>query len=416
MIASSPENMPPAEPGVNRRLHSLDGLRGLAALVVLVCHAFLMKPELAMAYLGPASIEKGTVWWWAAFSPLHLFWAGTEAVYLFFVLSGFVLALPFVRRTDRGWLGYYPKRLLRLYVPVWGAFALSMMWLTAFPRNFPAGASGWLAAHPAELTGAQMRADLLLFPYPGFSNSALWSLRYEVAFSLLLPLYVMLGIKYPKLNLLKAVLLVAIPVYFSHTQPSFVYFLPMFGLGVLMAVEHQRLSRLGARISGHRLGRYLWALLAAAGLLLLNSYWTALALSTDPARLVPLVRTALVLMLTGICLLLFAAINCGERSWLSRGPARWLGSRSFSLYLVHEPIVVSTPLILGAGAGFGVRFAFAAAVSLAVAEALHRLIERPSQLAGRWVERRLQRRPGGGGPATGTPAGTASVPRVPSGV
>lgn len=389
MIGPPPsQTMPAPDPAVNQRLHALDGLRGIAALVVVICHSFLLKTELALAYLNPAAIERGTVWWWAAFSPLHVVWAGTEAVYLFFILSGYVLTLPFVRGTDRGWIGYFPKRLIRLYIPVWGAFALAVMWMNVLPRRFAEGTNGWLQAHQPELTSSMVRSDVLLFPYPGFSNSALWTLRYEVIFSLLLPIYVLVGMRFPKLNLLKAVVLMGAIVYFSEFQSSFRFYLPMFGLGVLMAVEHERLTKLGGAIRGLRCSGWVWAGLSIAALLMLNSYWTVRGLNTDVETLAFQLRTALVLMMLGACLLIFVAVQCSG-SWLSSGPARWLGTRSFSLYLVHEPIVVSTAVFLGAGFSAALGIAIAIPTSLVIAELFHRVVERPSQRLGKAVDRKL---------------------------
>jgi peptidoglycan/LPS O-acetylase OafA/YrhL len=412
------QTMPAPDPAVNQRLHALDGLRGIAALVVLICHSFLLKTELALAYLNPAAIESGTIWWWAAFSPLHVLWAGTEAVYLFFILSGYVLTLPFARGTDRGWIGYFPKRLIRLYVPVWGAFALAVMWINVLPRRFAEGTNGWLQAHQPELTGSMVRSDLLLFPYPGFSNSALWTLRYEVMFSMLLPIYVLVGIRFPKLNLLKAVGLMGAIVYFSEFQSSFRFYLPMFGLGVLMAVEHERLAKLGAAIHNLRYSKWVWAGLSIAALLMLNSYWTVRGLNRDINTLAFQLRTALVLMMLGGCLLIFVAVQCSERSWLATRPARWLGTRSFSLYLVHEPIVVSTAVLLGAGYNPALAMAVAVSVSLVIAELFHRVIERPSQRLGKAVERKIGSRRRQPEPAKRVPPPPEPVVagRAPSGV
>ncbi|WP_368259248.1 acyltransferase family protein, partial [Blautia wexlerae] len=73
------------------RLRSLDGLRGLAAVIVLVHHALLVIPALAAPYYGQ-TVQPGLPWL-LVHTPLHLLWAGTEAVYLFFILSGLVLTL-----------------------------------------------------------------------------------------------------------------------------------------------------------------------------------------------------------------------------------------------------------------------------------------------------------------------------------
>lgn len=342
------------------------------------------------AFADPTVIPKGTLSWWATFSPLHVAWGGGEAVYLFFVLSGFVLTLPFVREKKGSWVGYYPKRALRIYLPVWGAFVLSFLGMTAIPRIFPAGASIWLTGHPAALTSSQIRGDLFLWPPPLGSNPVLWSLTFEVIFSVLLPLYVIAGSRFRKLNLIKFVALLGAIAYFSPLGTTPKFCLPMFGLGVLMAVERERLARWGYRIRGLRFSGAMWFLLTVVAIGLINSYWTVRGLTTDLVSLATLIPLSRALSLLGACLAIFLAIEGAWRGWLESRHMQWLGKRSFSLYLVHNPIVVSTALLLGGTPSVLTTLAITVPVSLLVAEGLYRTVERPSQLLGRTVERGIE--------------------------
>src|SRR4029077_1970080 len=71
----------------SERLTSLDGLRGLAAIVVMIHHIVLAAvPVLAAVYVAGAH---GALPAWAdvlVHSPLHLLWAGEEFVLVFFAL------------------------------------------------------------------------------------------------------------------------------------------------------------------------------------------------------------------------------------------------------------------------------------------------------------------------------------------
>jgi peptidoglycan/LPS O-acetylase OafA/YrhL len=72
------------------RIGALDGLRAVAAGVVLVHHALLTDPAPATAYTRPEAGDSG--WRWVLLhSPLQVVWGGTQAVFVFFVLSGYVL-------------------------------------------------------------------------------------------------------------------------------------------------------------------------------------------------------------------------------------------------------------------------------------------------------------------------------------
>ena len=123
--------------------------------------------------------------WWVIFSPVHLIWDGTEAVFVFFVLSGYVLTLPMVgrRRDLAGWLAYYPQRLLRLYLPVFASVVLAVLSYVVVRRHVVTDATSWLSAHAGALTPAGVVHDLTLVRGTTWVNSALWSLKWEVVFS-----------------------------------------------------------------------------------------------------------------------------------------------------------------------------------------------------------------------------------------
>ena len=94
-------------PGHEKRVLSLDGLRGLAALIVFLYHVDIMVKPFGAG--GPSLFP------------------GTASVMVFFILSGIVLSLvPFKHMGNGGydWLGYYPRRVVRLCVPLFAAIAL----------------------------------------------------------------------------------------------------------------------------------------------------------------------------------------------------------------------------------------------------------------------------------------------------
>jgi peptidoglycan/LPS O-acetylase OafA/YrhL len=76
---------------------------------------------------------------------------------------------------------------------------------------------------------------------------------------------------------------------------------------------------------------------------------------------------------------------------------QWAGTRSFSLYLVHEPIVVATAFVLGGTMSVALLAAVAIPMGLLGSELFFRVAERPmhrwSRALGLWVEARLSPRP-----------------------
>ncbi len=379
-------------PASTQRLTSLDGLRGLAALVVLFHHVLLASvPVLAAAHLTGATTLPG---WAAALvnTPLHLLWAGQEWVLVFFALSGFVLTVPAVRGKAFSAARYYPHRLLRLYGPVWAAIAFAVALRMLVPHDPVPGASWWLAAHQEPISAWELEHDgTLVFGTGGFAaTSVLWSLRWEVLFSLFLPAFVLLASRTrrtPWMVAAGALLVIAVG---GGDAP---HYMPAFLLGSVMAFQVERLHALGRRLEAPGARR----VLAKAGLvaffvLAMTSTWW---LRPGPGVAEGLVRA---LVAAGACVAVALPFALRPvRSFLDSPVMQWLGSRSFSLYLVHEPIVVAAAFALGASAGVAPVAAVAVPLALVAAEVFFRVAERPihhlSRALGIAVERRLGARP-----------------------
>lgn len=367
-----------------RRIESLDGLRGVAALIVLVHHALLLIPVLAAPYYLPSGVDSPGSWeWLMVHTPLHLLWDGIGPVYIFFVLSGLVLALPVLRAQQFDWKAYYPQRLIRLYLPIWGAVALAIATMFAVPRNGDMN-NEWLAHH-IELSWKAIFQDLTLLRGAGQVASPLWSLEWEVLFSLLLPLYVWLALKLPKLNLLKAVSLICMTCIGAAIGLKILHYLPMFMVGVVMAVEWKRLEVLASRITVRRRANYVWAMVIFAATLLMSFPWILMLTPVSEVAL----DASKGLVLVGATLVVFLAWHwTPAKQFLCWKPVQWLGTISFSLYLVHEPVVIAMAYLLGSDMLLAAVPA-SIVVSLVVASLFFRMVERPSHLLAKNVHRRL---------------------------
>jgi len=314
------------------RLATLDGLRGIAALVVVAHHALLLVPGLAQQFGGAGSLPGQP--WWLGQTPLHLLWAGSEAVAVFFVLSGYVLALPFVdgRRSVssvKTWVGYYPQRMTRLYLPVVAAALLTAALVHLFPRNGQRQLSWWYSLHDTEVSVDSVVRLALLLPGSTWLNSPFWSLRWEVLFSFLLPLYLVVltaARRWPWVSAAAVALVVAIgSVTYGLTGDALQY------LGTFAA---------GALLAQHRAAVGIWA--AARG----RAFWGVTALSAVAAFqltwLWPHVGVTQLGTVAGAVLIVLLFLGCGTAQRIgSNRAALWLGRISFSLYLIHEPIMMS---------------------------------------------------------------------------
>lgn len=351
------------------RLKSLDGLRGAAAVIVLIHHALLTFPSLAGAYYEGRSSDGFT--WALTYTPLHLFWAGTEAVYLFFVLSGVVLVLP-VTQSGRSfsWLQYYPRRLLRLYIPVIAAVAFGAALTLLSPRFQADGLGDWVNARPPSYTIEGAARDLTLVFGPSRVISPLWSLQWEVLFSLLLPAFVIFAVSLRRYWPIKTIAVLAAILAGATLDAPALFFLPIFAIGALVAVQWQAIAASSARMARKA---WAWPLTLTLATLLVTSHWLIGGLSGQtPPKFVEL------LPVLGVAIYVIAAMTYEPaRKLLETRVLAWTGRISFALYLVHEPLIIAArlltyPLSPWLGLGISVPIAFVAASLFA------RYIEQPS--------------------------------------
>jgi peptidoglycan/LPS O-acetylase OafA/YrhL len=361
------------------RYRSLDGLRGLAALVVVVHHCLLVSPVLAASYRGsaPSGWSVATV---LTRTPVHVLWDGTGAVLVFFVLSGFVLTLAFTgsaKPGERRWANYYARRIPRLYVPVWAALALAIGIVAIVPRVATANQSWWVNAHASSVTASSVAKDGSLMWNASLLDSPLWSLRWELAFSLLLPLYVFAAVRWRRLSAPKVVAALVLIGVGSWSGHASLLYLPVFLLGSIVAAERERLARFTSRR-----GVVFWWAVAVVAVALLS---VETMVTGVPEWLTRPLRSA------AAALIVVTFLGC-RRVARAAGDRRvqWLGLISFSLYLVHEPLAVSIAQLLPGDAPAVLLLTIP--LSLLLASAFYRLVERPALRLSRWMGR-LEARP-----------------------
>jgi peptidoglycan/LPS O-acetylase OafA/YrhL len=362
------------------RDRALDGLRGVAALVVVTGHVLVSSvPLLANGILTVDTTDVSAPYWLLLYTPLHAFWAGAEAVVVFFVLSGYVLTLPVARGGVFRPASYYPHRLLRLYVPVWGALVFAAVAHFAVEGS-GGGGTWWLDAHTRGLGLEQVKESFFLLHGAGDYSllAVLWSLHWEVVFSLLLPLFLLFGWATRRFVWVAAAAVLAILCF--RGLHEWARYLPAFALGALMAFQHSRFSSLRGRLAVSGAGVVELVLFACAVVGLTAGWWlrvgdhALVGHSADlDAQLAPL------LVAVGACAALgLALVGPSARRVLETRPLQWAGTRSYSLYLVHEPVLVAIAFALGGAPSLPLLALVAVPLALLVTEAFHRAIERPS--------------------------------------
>ena len=377
------EQLPAATPAPEvadappRRLAGLDGVRGLAALFVVVNHVFLR------AFPG-YPVDKAP--FWAAW-----FIYGRFAVVVFIVLSGFSLALSPARHGWRldGVSRFARRRAWRILPPYWAAlvFSLAVAWLLVRPpgQGVPGSSS--------VLVNGLLVQNLVAAPSP---NRAFWSIAVEAQLYVLFPLLLLMVRRRGAILMVAAVTLVVAMVgivgpHVSHLDVFVIQSAPelaaLFAVGILAA------GIVGA--SGRRRSwPWAWLALAAAAPVLVTIWWQGSVWTLDHLFWVDLTLGPAV-----ACLL--AALATGRPAPLLRlldaPPMRNLGLSSYSLYLTHGPIVVVVYELVVAGRvrqgtpAFLVTLALVLPMTILFARAFAAVFETPFRRHRSWAS--LRRRP-----------------------
>ncbi|HZK89595.1 MAG TPA: acyltransferase [Stellaceae bacterium] len=367
------------------RLAVINGLRGMAITLVIFFHLLLgTLPQhgLSVEIFGAA----------VSLSPLLT--NGWTGVNLFFILSGFVLFLPYAADAGRmselsERMRFYRRRFLRL-APLF-FIASVVAWLLTAARHGNARVEDLLSVLSLEFTLDPHRFS------PPF-NPALWSIGVECVFSALFPLLVIAARRVGMARLVAGILVLALAARLIgiHRFPAlqgatlnsdaFVCRLDEFVLGMMLARLYVE-GRLPARA-----GR--WAL---AGVALIALAWIGFDLVLR-GRLPPLMRAGLNDVLdAGLCALVYAALKPGTRlaAALSWSPLQRLGIMCYSLYVWHWPLLqlIAPNRAAMTPAALALAVPLFLAATIAVAALSYRLIEFPAGRYGLWRFPAVRRRP-----------------------
>jgi peptidoglycan/LPS O-acetylase OafA/YrhL len=283
------------------RVSSLDGLRGIAAIAIMMFHFnIFFLPQAGLSRIIPA-VGRAYL-----------------AVDLFFLLSGFVMAHVYGRamaaNIRANWLEFAKARFVRIY-PLFVLTTLTMVIVVAVDRT----ALGFLG-----LSGISLAAQALLLQNWGSGmnwNYPSWSLSTEACCYLffIFSAGLLLTGRHPRITAICCGAILAVlsianhgSLNFYHGVPGLLRALSEFSLGALLFRAHSS----GAGFPRNWLAP-LVAIAACFGVLLLEDFLIVMALG---------------------CFLFFCVGATGVAvRLLNSRPAVALGNWSYSIYLWHAP-------------------------------------------------------------------------------
>ena len=377
-----------------QRIPELDAIRGLAALVVVLFHCWKTLPWPEYGPYGAPPLDASGLMpyeWLFRYTPLRIVTAGTASVGVFFILSGLVLALPMVRGRVDGYGSFLLKRFFRLYPPFAAAIALSCVLCAALDPGAVAGLSGWFNHSWDEpLRPGLVAAHLLMLgpdPYLHLDN-VMWSLVHEVRISLLFPLLVLAVMRRPAPMLAAAALVLGVVSYsgvFLWMRHQLDVVGPWWPLATLLDTARYLLYFVAGILLALRLNGLVEAL-RRSGPALRGLAW-CLGLGLLLTRFGPFGDAAWAL---GAALLILLCLGSARaRALLRAAPLQWLGKVSYSLYLVHLPLLLALMHMFADSPRRLYALAALPPLALLAAGLFYRCVEAPSQRLGR----RLLQRP-----------------------
>ncbi|MDQ1182808.1 peptidoglycan/LPS O-acetylase OafA/YrhL [Rhodococcus sp. SORGH_AS 301] len=400
------------DPRIGGFVPALEGMRGLAAVGVLLTHVAFQTGSTGTPLVGPL------------LGRLDL------AVAVFFALSGFLLWRPHAAAAR----GSRPRPSVRTYLVHRAARILPAYWLVVVVvLALLPGAGGGVRVWIANLTLVQVFVPLTLTQ----GMTQMWSLSVEVAFYLLLPFIgvAMAALRGPRARLRTPVLIgvsalslgwtflpisTADGVNIENWLPGY---LAWFAAGMVVAeaaadlpAQSRPVSDLPAVPLVVRIASRRWLLtgIAAAAFAASSTPIAGAQDLTTPAAWQFAVKVALGAVVA-FCLIAPLAVGTGVRTrWLSGPFALMIGRWSYGIFIWHLAVLAVVFPVLGVSP-FGGQFLLVAGatvvLTLPVAAASYALVEEPVRVALRRREtRRADRiRPNEGSTASATAPTDASA-------
>jgi peptidoglycan/LPS O-acetylase OafA/YrhL len=360
---------------LKNRIEQLDSIRGLASIIVVFHHLFLVFPM--MPFL-------------LRISPMKVIVNGHASVIMFFVLSGFVLSLPFLKGSTTTYRSFVIKRVIRIYIPYLASIFLAVLMASLLSGKHIQGMGTFFTeTWQTGITFKLFIEHLFLVYNPDFFayNSVTWSLVHEMRISLFFPLLALCIIRYNwKVNLFICLLLSSPSVLkellpLSYRYESLVdtmHYTSFFILGALLAKNKGALTTIYLQWSKKRK----WSILIFT--FLLYGYSTTFTSTILKLGLTyGIVVGDYVASIGASAFIIYAIGSIKLSSLLMKKQFLFLGQISYSLYLIHCVALLSFIYLFYGSLPHWLFYIITICTSLLLATISWRYIEKPSIALGK---------------------------------
>ncbi|MFD0587828.1 acyltransferase family protein [Paenibacillus sp. GCM10027627] len=367
------------------RIDELDSVRGLAALSVVFSHIAILIPSFFLERFNN--------------TPLHFFWLGHESVILFFILSGFVLSLPFQnnRISPLGYVNYLVRRVFRILIPAAVSMAIVLILISTLNPQGLNGISEWgNSIWTNSLNTVEIVKQLILLQEIDSMqfNPVLWSLVHEMRISIIFPLVLLLMFKFNLIRRIAVVILIPITFFvayvvglkvfnyditkFSGGYSSYIltpHYLAFFTLGSILAKYRESIKEIYMRLN-----LIVKFTLVVVGLVLYMYNWLILP---DNSLLHMFIFNDWSIAIGGSIFIVVSMNSVVMKRVLLFNPVHYIGKISYSIYLYHLIMMLTMLYVLNGMFSVPVILLMSVPVTLIVSAIMYHLIEVPSMRLGK---------------------------------
>jgi peptidoglycan/LPS O-acetylase OafA/YrhL len=306
---------------------------------------------------------------------------------MFFVLSGFVLFLPFFRGVAGTYRTFVIKRILRIYIPYLASIVLAVLMFSLLAKGSIPGIDAWQSGISVKLLIEHL--SLIFNSDTKAFNNVIWSLVHEMRISLFFPFIALCVMRLNWKMILFICLLLSIPNglkdlfsmgYGYTTILDTMHYTSMFLIGALLAKNLDTLITIFQQWSKNRK----WLILIVAFL----SYAYSSAIITMVLKLglpYSFVLSDYVVTLASGIFIIYAIGSINLSSLLLKKPLIFLGKISYSLYLIHIIVLFSFMYLFYGSIPNVLIYLLTIFVSLLLSALSWRFIESPSIALGKRI-------------------------------
>jgi peptidoglycan/LPS O-acetylase OafA/YrhL len=348
----------------------LNGLRGLAALIVFLCHA--------VGFFNNGLLSH------------FLLFDGAAAVVLFFILSGYSLSIKYVSDPDKRFniLSYIIKRFFRLYPSyIAGLVVILALRYFVFQPGMMVGLSDWVNSKWLELPRIKeiILYSLIIGAKTNLINSTMGAMFYLIVMSVIFPILI---IPLRKINSKIGIFILLTLSYVVAVKIHIFVYLPLFVIGGIMAKYHNNILIF---LKGKQINRFFSIIILLIAVFLFNIRFCApvfFGYNSFPEH------GLLVDTITSLgCLVLmhYALSDNRLTSFLLNKQLNYIGKISYLFYILHFPILLTiTSIVYPLLHNIYISILLSLVATIIASSVLYKFVEKPFSKLGNSLSNRFK--------------------------